>query len=535
MSRIFRISRNVISILALAVIVSSWPGCTNDHSHDGQEQEHKPHGSNGDVQEALPAQSVTIWTQKTELFMEYEPLVAGRPSRFAAHLTTVDDFKAVTSGALVLNLRFQDGSLQQARAEKPSSPGIFRFTVTPEKAGTCEIVLSYGGQGITDTIQAGTGTVYADEAAARAVLPKESEGGIAYTKELQWKTDFETIRAGLKQIQPSVRAIGEISPASGREARLTAPVRGRITLPEPTPLQGVAVKKGQVLAIIAPFLAAGGDRSTLEAEVRSAKAELSAAEAQFARLERLFKEQAIPERRLEDGHARVSVAKAKLAAASGRLKQYSQGATGLGHHGPGAFELRSAIDGTLVQVNVTTGDSVEEGQLLFVVMDLSRIWLVARIFEPEIPKVESATSAWFTVEGYHQPFTIDKTNARLITVGHVIDPKSRTVPVVFEMENPGGKLRIGQFAEIFIATGEPRESLVLPVSALLTDGGKKIAFIQTEGETFERRVLKTGIRYKDWIEVISGISVGERVVTRGAYEVRLAAASGAIPESGHVH
>ncbi len=523
-------------IFAALGIMAVWtPGCNHDHAHDGDEPGHAPHDGHADALEALPAQSVTIWAEKTELFMEYEPLVTGRPSRFAAHLTTMNDFEAVTSGVLTLTIHLADGTSLQVSADAPSSPGIFRFNVSPEKAGPCELSLSYAGQGIEDTIEAGASTVYVSQDVARANTPEEVEGGVAYTKEDQWKTEFATTEVSERPLQPSVRAVGEIKPVSGRETKITAPVRGRITLATPTPLPGMAVRKGQLLATVSPYLAAGGDLSTLEGGVQSAKAEHTAALSQLDRLERLFEEEAIPERRVEDTRARVSVARAKLDAATGRLRQYNQGAAGVGGHGTGAFALRSAIEGTLVEVDATTGDSVAEGKLLFVVIDLSRVWLVAKVFEPDIPKVESATSAWFSIEGYEQPFTIDESNGRLITVGRVIDPKSRTVPVIFEMENPGAKLRIGQFATVHVVTGSPRQVVAVPSSALLEDGGKQIVFVQARGETFSRRVLRTGIRSKGWVEVSSGVADGERVVSDGAYEVRLAAASGAIPERGHVH
>lgn len=529
--------RTLAAYVAMLAVTFFAFGCKNDHPHDGHEDEHaqEGHAGHGNAAGDLPALSVTIWAEKTELFMEYEPLVVNRASRFAAHLTTMSDFKAVTSGVLKMSLRSADNTLLEASADGPSSPGIFRFSVTPKKAGTYKISLAYDGQGLTDTIGAGDAAVHPDLEAARKAVAAGEEGGIAYTKEQQWKTDFATVAAVEHPLQPSVRAVGEIKPVSGREAKLTAPARGRITLATPPPLPGIQIKKGQLLGTVSPYLAAGGDRSSLDGEAKSAAAEHTAALAQLARLERLLKEQAIPERRVDDARARVSVAKAKLDAANGRLQQYSQGAAGLGGKGPGAFQLRSAIDGTLVEVNATTGDSVDEGKLLFVVIDVSRIWLVARVFEPDIPKAEAASAAWFKIEGYDRPFTIDESTGRVVTVGRVIDPKSRTVPVIFEMENPGGKIRIGQFAEVFIATGEPQKRLAIPTAALLDDGGKQIVFVQSEGEAFERRVLKTGIRSNGLIEVTAGVKSGERVVTKGAYEVRLAGASGAIPEHGHVH
>jgi RND family efflux transporter MFP subunit len=532
------IRHTLASFIAVFVAWVFAASCEHDHSHGGHEGDHAPHGDpagHGDSGGDLPALSVTIWAPKTELFMEYEPLVVNRPSRFAAHLTTMRDFKAVTSGVLEMTLRSADGKLLAASADGPSSPGIFRFALTPKEAGTYKVALAYAGQGITDAIVAGNAVIHPNLDAARRAAPAGEDGGIAYTKEQQWKTDFATVVVSEHALQPSVRAVGEVRPVSGREAKLTAPARGRITLATPTPLPGIQVKKGQLLATVSPYLAAGGDRSSLEAEQRSAQAEHTAAVSQLGRLERLLAEQAVPERRVEDARAMVSVAFARLEAASGRLQQYSQGAAGIGGRSAGAFQLRSAIDGTLVEVNATTGDGVEEGELLFVIIDVSRIWLVAKVFEPDIPKAEAASAAWFKLEGYEQPFTIDESNGRVVTVGRVLDPKSRTVPVIFEMDNPGDRIRIGQFAEVFIATGKPQARLAIPATALLDDGGRPIVFVQIEGESFERRVLVTGIRSKGLIEVTAGVQGGERVVTRGAYEVRLAAASGAIPEHGHVH
>lgn len=545
------------------IFLLCWPGCNSDHAHshgegehthehtgkgnhdhsgqEGQAQathgnhDHSGHGQSGE-DDGPPAQSVTVWGEKTELFMEYEPLVVGRESRFAAHLTTISDFKAVTDGVLTLKIRSKDGTSLDARANSPASPGIFRFTMKPTHPGPCHLSLHYHGQGIEETIDGGECVFFESTSAALAGLPQETESGkISYTKEAQWKTEFASAPVQKRALQPSVRAAGEIRPVSGGEAAITAPARGRISIPANSPLPGTRIHKGQILATLSPYLQSGNDRASLEAEVQTAEAELSALRSQLSRLERLLEKQAVPERRVEEARSQVNVAEARLKGAKGRLGQYNQGATGSTGRGSGLFKLRSPIEGTLVSIQTANGESVEEGQLLFKVVDLTRLWLAAQVFEPDIPKVTKARSAWFTIEGYDKPFTVDGTNGRLVDVGKVLDPTRRTVPVIFEMRNPDEKLRIGQFAEVHISSGEPREVLALPSSALLDEGGKQVVYVQTAGETFERRVIKTGIRAEGWVEITGGAVEMERVVTKGAYEVRLAAASGAIPQHGHVH
>ncbi|HRC56083.1 MAG TPA: efflux RND transporter periplasmic adaptor subunit, partial [Kofleriaceae bacterium] len=190
---------------------------------------------------------------------------------------------------------------------------------------------------------------------------------------------------------------------------------------------------------------------------------------------------------------------------------------------------------TLVAIHAVTGENIEEGALLVEVIGLERVWLVAQVFEPDLPRVQGARAAWFTIEGYEQPFVVDEKTSKLVTIGHVINPRTRTAPVIFELDNKEGRLRIGNFTKVSIATGAPKSALAIPEAALVEDAGKAVAFVMVEGEAFERRPLRLGVRSNGWVEVLEGVERGERVVTKGAYEIRLASASGAVPAHGHVH
>jgi cobalt-zinc-cadmium efflux system membrane fusion protein len=372
-------------------------------------------------------------------------------------------------------------------------------------------------------------------AAARKALGGEEEaaGRITYLKEQAWKTEFATLPVAERDLQPAVRATAEIVPAPGKEARLTAPVAGRVTLAEPVPVLGAEVKKGQVLATVLPGLP-GADPAGLAADVAAARAELEAAEAQLARAERLLAERAVPEKQVDEARTRVAVARARTRGAQGRSAQLAAGTSGAGR-GRGAFRVVSPIAGTLVAASATTGQTVAEGDPLFSVIDLSTLWLEAKVFEPDIAKVEGARAAWFEVEGYDEPFRIEPPNGRLVTIGRVVDPQSRTVQIVFEMTNPDGRLRVGQFAVAWIATGAPMRALAVPESAVVDDAGKPVAYVQLEGEAFERRPLALGVRSGGWVQVRSGLAAGEHVVTKGAYEIKLASSAGAVPAHGHAH
>ena len=86
------------------------------------------------------ALSVTRWTDKTELFAEYPPLVVGQTSRFAIHLTRLDTFKALTEGSVEVRLRGGSGQPETFRVDAPSRPGIFGVDVKPAQRRTRELV-----------------------------------------------------------------------------------------------------------------------------------------------------------------------------------------------------------------------------------------------------------------------------------------------------------------------------------------------------------------------------------------------------------
>ena len=106
---------------------------------------------------------------------------------------------------------------------------------------------------------------------------------------------------------------------------------------------------------------------------------------------------------------------------------------------------------------------------------------------------------------------------------------------MYEVENADGAIKVGAQARVLARTGELAEGVVLPESALIEEDGRPVAYVQPEGERFERRELVLGPRVSGQILVREGVSPGERVVTGAAYQVRLASLSTAVPAHGHEH
>ena len=491
-------------------------GCHGSHGHGHGEEA-------GSVQ-------ATAWGEHSELFAEYAPLVAGVASDTAIHVTRMSDFSALEKGSVTIELSQAGGAPVSVSADAPARAGIFTPAITPGAAGPCKLTIVVRTEAWTDRFELPECQVH-----AKAPKPaEEDEGLITFLKEQQWTAGFGTMIAADRPLQPTVRVNAEIKPVTGREAHLTAALPGRVQFgPEP-PVLGMAVAKGQLLATVTPPLKGATNRASISAELVAARAELAAAKADKERVDRLAGQEAISARRVQEAVARHSVARSRVQASQELLREYDASASGRGKS-RNTFRVRSPLDGTLVGVDVTSGETVAGGHHLFTVIDVSKVWVEGRVFEPDIPGVLDAKKASFTVEGYDKPFSIDERNGRLITVGRVLDTESRTVPIVFEVSNPDTRLRIGQFAELEIATGTPASTLAVPGSAILTDGGRSVVFVQRGGESFERRFIKTGLVSQGWVAVASGLKAGERVVIRGAHLVKLASAAKAAPGHGHSH
>jgi multidrug efflux pump subunit AcrA (membrane-fusion protein) len=124
---------------------------------------------------------------------------------------------------------------------------------------------------------------------------------------------------------------------------------------------------------------------------------------------------------------------------------------------------------------------------------------------------------------------------RLVARSSVVDPQARTLSFLFEVRNPGRTLAIGQAVSVRLFLTATVDAVTVPESAVIDDGGRPVVFVQKEGEAFARRPVKLGIREDGLVQISEGLQPGERVVTKGAYLIRLAAMSTQIPAHGHVH
>ena len=286
----------MISIVVLALFALT--SCRNRVSTDKQAAAEKPEGL-----------SVSRWTDRTELFMEYPVLVAGATGRFAVHLTRLDNFKPLKDGVVNVELVSPDGT-ERFSTRGPSRPGIFGVDVKPSKAGTYAMTVEVRATGLSDKHDAGRVTVYRDEASASkqsGEQPKEET--IAFLKEQQWWLDFATEVAAERTGRASFTVAAEVQTRAGGQADVTAPLDGRIANAATVPV-GRAVTQGQVLARIAPPTSVPADLPALQLARTEADGALRFARRDRERAQRLVDAGAVPARRLEEALLHETTAEA---------------------------------------------------------------------------------------------------------------------------------------------------------------------------------------------------------------------------------
>jgi len=489
--------------------------------------------------------SITLWSDKAELFLEYPPFVAGHASIFAAHLTDLRNFRPVITGTVEIRMTTKGQAALSFLASAPLRAGIFTPSVTMPEPGFYEMELALLSDSLKETFHIPNVQVFPSttevERQTAAPEPLELHEEVTFLKEQQWKVEFATKAATHQILTSTIRARGGITSKMGQEVVVTAPATGLVVLPPSTrlPIMGQQVKKGEILVAITPGFSTAS-RAELESAVSQAALQYDQAQRELHRAQRLFKEKVLAKKQVEQAETTFLLAKNKHAETQKRLAALTlaqQVGSADTRDQTQDYLLRAPIQGVIVKADLTLGSRVEAGEELFTLINLDRVWVEARVYGSDVSKISPHARASFQPQGMTELILPGQVNSHLVAIGNVIDSETKTLPVIFEVENPNHRLKVGMHATVFIETGEKADSIVIPSTAVLQESGKKVAFVQAGGETFEKRFITTGLTTsldgEEVVQILEGIEVAERVVTKGAYAIRLAAASGEIPTHAH--
>ncbi len=538
----------------------------DDHPHGhGHEEhyEHDEHGDHGHGGEAGHGHAhsegglrLVTHSEELELCVEVPPLVLGRESEFAAHLTWSRDWKPVAAGRVTAV--FSGGGAPEERfsVDGPTQAGIFRPVAVPQHAGRRRVVLLLAVEGRELSHDLGEVTVYAvADDVAEAGRP-EVEGAIPLTLEQQWELGFRAERVKARPLRRGMSVYGRVAELADAATEIRAPTAGRLmAVDAQLPGLGQRVGRDELLARLLPMVdLAGSDRASLEASREAAGARERWARGEVARLEGLVAQGAAPERRVAEARLAVEEARAARRGADRQLSRLTSGQRAEGARAA-SLEIRAPHDGVLRAVAVRSGTHVREGEVLFELVDPDR-W----VFEFDVPEIDALrlaeiTGAQVALPGLDEPLELAASDR--IEVPLVVDDVRHTIPLLWRMgtgrtgpgrTGPGrtGPGRTGMGAQLpglrpglaltaRLWTSEAAEALAVPRGAIVWDAGVPVVYVAVDPEAFVRRVVELGARDGELVEVVRGLEAGEQVVVEGAYLVKLAGLKDIAPDHGHAH
>jgi membrane fusion protein, heavy metal efflux system len=521
-----------VSIIAVAVVTG---GCHRHDSHGGGAANGHAHNADGShAEEEEKTAQITVFNDRYEVFAEHKAAIAGAKTTFITHVTDLQTLKPRDEGPVKFILRLgNEDPIEHLQAE-PARPGIYLPGITFPKAGKWNVRLRV----VDSTVDLGTIEVFADKKAASEAEFPESPEGISFLKEQQWKILSKTEVVQSRDLTENIRLAATVTPKPGSMASVVAPVSGRLLLPpnKPLPVPGQKVQAGDLLVLLQPTFSEQTARLLeAEAEAIRAKAALDQAKLTFERTKRLAASEAKTQRELQEAEFALKSAEAQFEAATALQATYKKLSPQDENKSQtldlSSVELRAPIDGVISHVGSNLGEPVTPERILFTILNADTVWLEARLPESRLGSLPKKPSATFQEDRTDGKFS----EAQFVYSGMQVDPSTRTVPLAFEVSNKEKQLRIGQTIQLFVEIGKAEKSVALPESAIVEEEGRPVVFVQLAGETFEKRDVTLGVRGGGFVQVIEGLEEGERVVTKGAYAVRLASVSTVIPAHGHAH
>jgi RND family efflux transporter MFP subunit len=348
-----------------------------------------------------------------------------------------------------------------------------------------------------------------------SAAPAQDPGSARLPIETQFLLGLRTERVKRGTLATSAGQVGTAVARPTGDLVIVAPTSGRIFPPDGGFIRlGDEVKKGQVLGSFRPSLSGaesaqlGLSRSDATGRLSSAEARLTLAERELQRRREL--DGIVAKKDVQAAEAEVEVARSDLLRARADVGSLAGSA--------GAQKLVSTLEGTVVAGQVSPGATVASGAEIWRIVDLSTLWIDVRVPEADAARLTGSRAEMSLVVDRAVQFT-----GQRFATGSLIDPATRTVQALFEVDNKDHRVRVGSLVNVSLTTGARMETVVIPSSALLDRSGTPVVIVKTAPEAFEVRAVAVGPRAGASTGIQAGVRAGERVVVDGAMSVLLAA------------
>lgn len=318
-------------------------------------------------------------------------------------------------------------------------------------------------------------------------------GSVQISPEKQQRTGIRLASVAKISESHTLRVLGRVAPDETRVYRINAAVDGwiRETYSNTT---GSIVKKNQVLAsFYSPeflsaqqaFIFALGSKDRFQKNVKETIQQLTLTDRNVKQYRDSLRNIGMSDIQIEE---------------IAETREYTE-----------SIQIRSPAAGFVTVRNVTTGLRFDKGTELYRIVDLSRVWVIADLFENEAPYFQPGRTVKVNLPQQKKTFT-----AKVSPVLPQFDPATRTLKVRLEADNPGYTLRPDMFVDVEIPVTLP-PAVTVPAGAILDAGLRKTVFVASGNGIFEPRLVETGWRFGDRVEIKSGLEPGERIAVSGNF------------------
>ena len=311
-----------------------------------------------------------------------------------------------------------------------------------------------------------------------------------------------------------IKTSGQVLSAKGDEATISATANGIVSFSKGNIASGTAVNAGESIVTISSNSLPDGD------PIAKAKIAYESALKEFERASSLVKDQIISEKEFEQNRLIYETAKMNYEA---QASNYS--ANGV--------RVTSSLSGFIKNLYVNVGDYVSVGQPIATISQNRKLQLRAEVSEMYFSDISSINDANFKMAYDNKLYKLSELNGKLLSHGKASEGESFYIPITFEFDNTGNIIP-GSFAEIFLLSTPQLDVVSAPVSAITEEQGLYFVYIKIDDEHYIKQEVTLGESDGARVVILSGLEDGDRVVTDGVYQVKLAATPSAIPE-GHVH
>ena len=400
---------------------------------------------------------------------------------------------------------------------KTEVQGIYRFCVRAEAEGEANLVFSADGQRASIPVRVFGSASEASEYAES--LEVRSSNGAVFPKEKSWSVDFATEEAVLEPFGQVIRATSRVQPSQEEVFTVSALTDGVVSIGAKALVEGREVRKGETLCIVK---GSGTADENLATKYARAEADYNFARNEYERKKALASDRIVSESELRQAEAAFEIAKAVFENLKGNFDASGQSA-------------KSPIEGFVTYVTVSNGQFVRAGDPIATVSRSRSLLVVAEIQPRYSACLKDICGATFKDMDSGRIWTLDELGGKVVSYGKSVSSDSPLIPVTFSVPNKGGFIP-GSFLQTRIITRSETPAITLPTTSLIEEQGNYFVYRQLTPEYFEKTPVTIGASDGLRTEIRSGLSAGERVVSKGAMFVKLAQASGALdPHAGHNH